>query len=43
MVKQTHFWLSDEVWAALEPHLPHGQPGNRGSMIAGSFRAFFMF
>jgi transposase len=27
MVKQSLFWLSDEVWAALEPHLPHGQPG----------------
>ena len=21
------FWLSDQAWAALEPHLPHGQPG----------------
>ena len=21
------FWLSDEAWAAIEPHLPHGQPG----------------
>jgi transposase len=21
------FWLSDEAWAALEPHLPHNQPG----------------
>ena len=21
------FWLSDEAWAAMEPHLPHGEPG----------------
>ena len=21
------FWLSDEAWAAFEPHLPKGQPG----------------
>jgi transposase len=21
------FWLSDEMWAALEPHLPKNQPG----------------
>ena len=21
------FWLSDEAWAAIEPHLPHGNPG----------------
>ena len=21
------FWLSDTAWAAIEPHLPHGQPG----------------
>ena len=21
------FWLSDEAWAALEPHLPKGKPG----------------
>ncbi len=21
------FWLSDEVWERIEPHLPHGQPG----------------
>ena len=21
------FWLSDEAWARIEPHLPHGQPG----------------
>ncbi len=19
------FWLSDEAWAAIEPHLPHGR------------------
>jgi transposase len=21
------FWLSDEAWAVIEPHLPHGRPG----------------
>ncbi|MEJ7935926.1 IS5 family transposase [Sphingobium sp. AN558] len=21
------FWLSDEAWDAIEPHLPHGKPG----------------
>lgn len=21
------FWLSDEAWAVLEPHLPKNQPG----------------
>jgi hypothetical protein len=21
------FWLSDEAWAAIEPHLPSGKPG----------------
>jgi transposase len=21
------FWLSDEAWARIEPHLPSGQPG----------------
>ena len=26
------FWLSDEAWARIEPHLPHGQPANLGSM-----------
>jgi len=23
------FWLSDEQWAAIEPHLPKNQPGGR--------------
>ena len=23
------FWLSDEQWAAMEPHLPRNQPGAR--------------
>jgi len=23
------FWLSDEAWAAIEPHLPKTQPGAR--------------
>jgi transposase len=21
------FWLSDEAWAAIDPHLPRGKPG----------------
>ncbi len=25
----TQFWLSDEAWAVLEPHLPKNQPGAR--------------
>lgn len=28
MAKQSLFWPSDEAWAALEPHLPHGMPDN---------------
>ncbi|MGL5837105.1 MAG: IS5 family transposase [Sphingorhabdus sp.] len=27
MVRRELFWLSDDAWAALEPHLPKGQPG----------------
>lgn len=23
------FWLSDEAWSAIEPHLPKNQPGAR--------------
>jgi len=23
------FWLSDETWTAIEPHLPKNQPGAR--------------
>lgn len=23
------FWLSDELWAGIEPHLPKNQPGAR--------------
>jgi len=23
------FWLSDEAWSAIEPHLPRNQPGAR--------------
>ena len=23
------FWLSDEAWVAIEPHLPQNQPGAR--------------
>lgn len=26
-MKKSLFWLSDDAWEALEPHLPHGQPG----------------
>jgi transposase len=25
----TLFWLSDEAWKAIEPHLPKNQPGAR--------------
>jgi transposase len=25
----TLFWLGDEAWAAIEPHLPRNQPGAR--------------
>src|ERR1700726_1757400 len=24
---RSSFWLSDEAWKTLEPHLPHGKPG----------------
>jgi transposase len=27
MAKRELFWLSDNAWALLEPHLPHGKPG----------------
>jgi transposase len=27
MAKRELFWLSDDAWALLEQHLPHGQPG----------------
>ncbi|MDI6029569.1 IS5 family transposase, partial [Corticibacterium sp. UT-5YL-CI-8] len=27
MAKRSLFWLSDDAWAALEAHLPHGLPG----------------
>ena len=23
------YWLSDEAWAKIAPHLPHGRPGAR--------------
>ncbi len=29
------FWLSDEAWAAIEPHLPKNQPGARRLTTAG--------
>ena len=25
----SRFWLSDEAWAVVEPHLPKNQPGAR--------------
>jgi transposase len=28
------FWLSDEAWQAIEPHLPRTSP-ERASMIVG--------
>jgi transposase len=27
MANRSLFWLSDEAWSVLEPHLPHGKPG----------------
>jgi transposase len=27
MAKRELFWLSDDAWTLLEPHLPHGKPG----------------
>jgi transposase len=29
MPSQRLFWLSDDQWAAIEPHLPMNQPGAR--------------
>jgi transposase len=29
------FWLSDEAWLAIEPHLPKNQPGPGGSITGG--------
>ncbi len=29
------FWLSDEAWAAIEPHLPKNQPGARRGTTGG--------
>ena len=29
------FWLSDEAWAAIEPHLPKNQPGARRVDVLG--------
>ena len=29
------FWLNDEQWAAIEPHLPKNQPGAGGWTTAG--------
>jgi transposase len=27
MARRELFWLSDDAWTLLEPHLPHGKPG----------------
>ena len=32
------FWLSDQAWAALDPHLPHNQPGKPRVASAGDQR-----
>jgi transposase len=29
------YWLSDEAWAVIEPHLPHGRPGARPARVTG--------
>lgn len=29
------FWLPDETWAAIQPHLPKNQPGVGVSMTGG--------
>ena len=29
------FWLSDEAWAAIEPHLPKNHPAPGGWTIVG--------
>ena len=29
MVSKSLFWLSDEAWAVIAPHLPRNQPGAR--------------
>jgi hypothetical protein len=29
------FWLSDDAWGAIKPHLPKNQPGRGGSTIGG--------
>jgi transposase len=33
MEKGALFWLSDDAWAVIEPHLPRGKPGKPVSMI----------
>jgi len=30
------FWLDDEAWAAIEPHLPKNQPGARRTAYENS-------
>lgn len=29
------FWLSDEAWAAIKPHLPKNRPERDGLMTGG--------
>ena len=36
------FWLSDEAWKALSPHLPRGRPGKPRVTTARSSRASCM-
>jgi len=28
-MSRTLYWLSDDAWAAIKPHLPRNQPGAR--------------
>jgi hypothetical protein len=36
------FWLSEEAFKTLEPHLSHGRPENRAWTIGRSFPASCM-
>ena len=41
------FWLSEEAWKALQPHLPRGKPGkprvDDRTVISGILHAGAMF
>ena len=39
---RSFFWLPDEAWKTLEPHLPHGKPEKRAWTIGLSFPASCM-